>query len=120
MCFNVCAVHHLEKTWRDHEVFDPNRFMNSNLKSSGGEAPSAFFGLGLRQCPARHFATWELRTVVAMLLKEYRWSLPEEGSIHKDAVKNAFSFGTNLNLPHDLGIRFWKLDLDQKDVVEKA
>lgn len=123
MCFNVSAVHHLEKTWTDHQSYNPSRFMISQApnhvngsdsvdeKSPGNSTfPIAPFGLGLRQCPARHFATWELRAVLAMLLVNYRWSLADpETSIHRNFVKNAFSFGTNLNLPKDLDIIFEKV-----------
>lgn len=119
MCFNVSAVHHLEKTWTDHTIYNPSRFMTagnvndtdvSAKNPSNSTFPIAPFGLGLRQCPARHFATWELRVVLAMLLVNYRWSLADpETSIHKDFVQNAFSFGTNLNLPKDLDIVFEKL-----------
>ena len=99
MCFSMSGVHHLEKTWESHDQYNPERFMNSN---GGG---TAFFGAGLRQCPARHFAMWELRTITIMLLKTYKWSLPPE-SIHKDRVQNSFSFSTNLNLPKDLFVTF--------------
>ena len=99
MCFSMSGVHHLEKTWESHDQYNPERFMNSN---GGG---TAFFGAGLRQCPARHFAMWELRTITIMLLKTYKWSLPP-GSIHTDRVQNSFSFSTNLNLPKDLFITF--------------
>ncbi|KXN87718.1 Cytochrome P450 4F12 [Leucoagaricus sp. SymC.cos] len=104
MCFNISGVHHLEKTWKSHDQYIPERFMSSN--GNGGR--TAFFGAGLRQCPARHFAMWEIRTIVIMLLKVYKWSLPP-GSIHKDRIQNSFSFSTNLNLPKDLFIWFEKL-----------
>jgi len=123
MCFNVSAVHHLSGTFDSppHDTFDSTRFLIyppsvDGSKQNGTPIPNsnaalasqtAFFGLGIRQCPARHFAMWELRTILTLLLKEYEWSLPE-GSGHEGRVKNAFSFGTNLNLPKGLEVVFKK------------
>ncbi|KAF9465677.1 cytochrome P450 [Collybia nuda] len=104
MCFSMSGVHHLEKTWESHEEYLPRRFMDSGAGAGG----TAFFGAGLRQCPARHFAMWELRTITIMLLNEFRWTLPP-GSIHEERVKNSFSFSTNLNLPTDLFVTFERL-----------
>ena len=103
MMFNISALHHLESEFKEHDRFNPERFM----LVSDDNAPVAFFGLGLRQCPARNFAMWELRTVTALLLKEYEWHLPK-ASPHTHRVHNAFSFSTHLNLPLDLDIVFTK------------
>lgn len=102
MSFSMSGVHHLEMTWERHDQYNPERFMDSNGRGT------AFFGAGLRQCPARQFAMWELRTIAILLLSEYRWSLPP-GSIHEDRVQNSFSFSTNLNLLKDLFVTFTRL-----------
>jgi cytochrome P450 len=122
MCFNVSTVQHLSRTFTtpSHDTFDPTRFLiyppstdSTDEKTSGLPKASpltnqtAPFGLGLRQCPARHFALWELRTLLTLLLHKYTWSLPPT-SPHSSRVINAFSFGTNLNLPKDLDIVFTK------------
>lgn len=109
MCFNVSAVHHLEGTWADHKTYNPSRFIPNDKTSASTSFPIAPFGLGLRQCPARQFAMWELRAVLAMLVMNYSWKL-NESSIHEDHIINAFSFGTNLNLPTNLDIVFKSLD----------
>jgi cytochrome P450 len=103
MCFNISANHHLESIWNNHQTFDPRRFTTSTQASR--PLPTAFFGFGLRQCPARHFAVWELRAMLAHMLISYSWTLPE-CSVHRDRLRNMYSFGTNLNLPHDLYISF--------------
>jgi cytochrome P450 len=121
MSFNASSVQHLERTFitPSHDTFDPTRFLvyptptDSDEKTAGIPTVSpltnqiAVFGLGLRQCPARHFALWELRTILTLLLHKYTWSLPDS-SPHSDRVINAFSFGTSLNLPKDLDIVFTK------------
>ena len=126
MCFNMSAVHHLNGIFGEGEggegVFDPRRFLESAPAFTGqSDSDSecavqkastlvnhiAPFGLGLRQCPARHFTMWELRTVLTLLLSKYEWRLPEK-SVHRERVINGFSFGSNLNRPKELGMRFWK------------
>lgn len=101
MCFSMSSVHHRESTWTDHNVYKPHRFLEpgSSLVS---------FGLGPRQCPAQHFAMWEVRTIIAMLVANYRWNLPLD-SVHQDQIRNGFSFSTNLNIPRDLYMQFCRL-----------
>jgi len=65
------------------------------------------FSVGPRKCPARNFALYEMRTITAMFLREFEWTLPE-GSIHEDEIQNSF-FAFSLSLPHDLDITFRSL-----------
>jgi len=105
MCFNMSVIHHLEATWKVHDIYNPHRYREMTTEA----LPLASFGLGLRRCPAQHFAMWQVRTVLAILLANYRWSLPKQ-SIHHDRICNGFSFSSNLNMPKDLEIEFVKLD----------
>ncbi|KAK7443531.1 hypothetical protein VKT23_015704 [Stygiomarasmius scandens] len=95
MSFNIAATHHREDVYPNHSIYDPERFTSQDSASQNG---LAVFGIGLRQCPARNFAMWELRTAVALLLRTYEWNLPKD-SKHTDRVHNGFSFSTNLNFP---------------------
>ncbi|PBK62202.1 cytochrome P450 [Armillaria solidipes] len=98
---NIHAVLHNSQTWEDPDVFKPEHFING----ISDEAKWMSFGVGPRQCPARNFALYELRTLSCMLLREYRWTLPEK-SIHSSGrLKNWFS-AFALNLPYDLYIDF--------------
>ncbi|KAF9463621.1 cytochrome P450 [Collybia nuda] len=97
---NVYAVHHCSKVWAEPETFDPYRFIGKRVRP-GHHIP---FGTGPRQCVARQFSLYEQRTLLAMLLKNYEWSLPEN-SHHEDWVMNEFgAFG--LSIPHELDIKF--------------
>ncbi|EIW76814.1 cytochrome P450, partial [Coniophora puteana RWD-64-598 SS2] len=62
------------------------------------------FSVGPRKCPARNFALYEIRTIAAMFLREFEWTLPK-GSIHEDEIQNSF-FAFSLSLPYDLDITF--------------
>ena len=104
VAFNIYASHHVEATWTDNEYYNPERFM---MGQTLHRLVASSFSLGPRQCPAKNFAMWELRTIVTILLKEYEWMLPQD-SIHHDRIHNAFAFGTNINQPYDLNIIFTK------------
>ncbi|OBZ71768.1 hypothetical protein A0H81_08230 [Grifola frondosa] len=95
---NVHAVHLREDYWAQAAEFNPDRFMEHDTTQWMS------FGLGPRQCPARNFAMHEMRTLCAMLLAEWEWTLPDD-SPHRDHIKNAFSV-VALSLPKDLYIDF--------------
>ncbi len=103
---NIHAVLHNDQTWEDPDAFKPERF----IKGISDEAKWMSFGVGPRQCPARNFALYELRTLSCMLLREYRWALPED-SIHSGGrLKNRFS-AFALNLPYNLYINFTQIKM---------
>ncbi|KAI5118891.1 hypothetical protein M0805_002807 [Coniferiporia weirii] len=102
--FNMYGIMHNELVWADAETFDPERFLQGADSGSGDPAGWIPFGMGVHQCPARTFSLYEQRTLVAMLLREYEWSLPAD-SVHKEGIRNAFSVFA-LNLPEDLDIIF--------------
>ncbi|KAH7919063.1 cytochrome P450 [Leucogyrophana mollusca] len=108
MICNIYAAHHNGDVWGDPHVFRPERFLEGPQRTKGAldRDPFLTFSTGPRQCPAQNFATYELRTLLAMLLREYDWWLPDS-SIHAKGLQNAFSpFG--LTLPRDLDITFRK------------
>ncbi|KAI0083059.1 cytochrome P450 [Irpex rosettiformis] len=95
---NIYAVHHNERDWPAPFDFDPNRFQNISTVGAAWIP----FGLGPRQCPAKAFALHEQMVLTAMMLREYKWSLPAS-SVHADDVQNAFS-PFALCLPHRLDL----------------
>ncbi|KAH7887157.1 cytochrome P450 [Phlebopus sp. FC_14] len=103
MC-NIYAVQHGKSTWNDPEVFRPERF----LESTKQRQPWLPFSVGPRQCPGQNFAQYELRTLAAVLLRRYEWSL-SEGSIHAGGIKNAFSRFT-MTIPKELDVTFKLFD----------
>jgi cytochrome P450 len=100
---NVYAIHHQQAVWTEPLRFMPERFMQASSSKTLEDSWVPFVS-GPRQCPARNFAMYELRTVGAMLLREYQWALPG-GSIHAGGIRNKFS-PFALCLPYDLGIEF--------------
>ncbi|KAK0438636.1 cytochrome P450 [Armillaria borealis] len=100
---NIYAIHHDEEHWGSPDTFIPERFLEYGWQKSGWLP----FAVGPRQCPARNFAMYEQRTLAAIFLRDYEWSLPEH-SIHKGSLKNAFS-PFALTLPHDLELTFRRI-----------
>ncbi|KAH7883400.1 cytochrome P450 [Phlebopus sp. FC_14] len=98
---NIYAVHHRKSIWNDPGVFRPERFLE-------GKQEWLPFSIGPRQSPGQNFAQYEMRTLAAMLLRRYEWTLPE-GSIHARGLKNAL-FTLSLMVPKDLDITFRPLD----------
>ncbi|KAI8879152.1 cytochrome P450 [Backusella circina FSU 941] len=84
---NVFDTHHSEKNWSDPLRFDPDRFSpnGEGSRTSGQGMHWVPFGNGTRQCIGMNFSLNEQRLMLAMLLRKYTWTLPED-SVHMDDV----------------------------------
>jgi len=104
LVFSIVGVLHNTATW-GMPVFDPERF-DPSLNAPNVEVPAWVpFGMGHRRCPAKNFSLLEQRTLAAMLLSKYKWTLPE-GSIHRNGgIRNAFS-AFALSLPYNVEVTF--------------
>ncbi|OWK31889.1 cytochrome P450 [Sphingomonas mucosissima] len=71
---NTAYTHHMAEHWPDPERFDPTRF---SPESSKGRHRFAWvpFGGGAHMCIGLHFATMQIRILVAHLLSRYRIEL---------------------------------------------
>ncbi|HEY0138943.1 MAG TPA: cytochrome P450 [Nannocystis sp.] len=67
------ATHREAEHWPDPDRFDPERF----LREADDRPAFAWipFGGGPRVCLGQHFAMLEMMVVVAMLLREFEWTL---------------------------------------------
>lgn len=74
--FSPFAVHRHPKHWENPEGFDPDRFLPER---SEGRAKFAYFPFsgGQRKCIGDQFTMLELVTVLATVLREYRFELKE-------------------------------------------
>jgi len=64
---NVWLVHHNPAVWPDPERFDPERFLGTRI------SPYEFlpFGGGVRRCIGEAFALYEMRVVLATILRDW-------------------------------------------------
>ncbi len=71
---NTAYTHHMPEHWPDPETFDPMRF---SPEASKGRHRFAWvpFGGGAHMCIGLHFATMQIRILMAQLLSRYRIEL---------------------------------------------
>ncbi|XP_072033266.1 cytochrome P450 4F2-like [Amphiura filiformis] len=70
--------HHNENNWQDVNAFKPERFSQENSRD---RPPYMFipFSAGPRNCIGQHFAMQEMKVVLALLLRNFDFSIDEEG-----------------------------------------
>ncbi|KAJ1953214.1 hypothetical protein EC988_003119 [Linderina pennispora] len=89
---NFAGLNHNKDVWGDPRNFRPGRFIeNENLKQN-----VFTFSSGVRVCPGRSLAHFELYTVLANLLKDYDFKLPEGSPWGPD---NVDKFGNPIPMP---------------------
>ncbi|KAI8054831.1 cytochrome P450 [Thamnidium elegans] len=96
---NIYDLHLSDKAWENPTEFDPDRFAQEESNSTW--AP---FGGGARQCIGMNFSLNEQRVMIAMILRKYTLSLPNN-STGPDDVCTA---GIPVVVPHELYITFNK------------
>ncbi|ORX59605.1 cytochrome P-450 cyp509A1 [Hesseltinella vesiculosa] len=92
---DILGVHRNPKCWNNPTKFDPERFMpgGENERQSGSGLAWIPFSHGGRICVGMNFSIAEQRTVLAMLLRKYTWSLPQD-TVHKEGlVTHGVAFG---------------------------
>lgn len=104
---DIFLAQHNPAMWKDPEVFRPERFAPGGENEDNAKKGLAWspFGNGARQCIGMNFSLAEQRVVLAMLLRTFTWSLPEN-SIHKDHL--VFAPGMGLLTAQDLYLSFKK------------
>ncbi|CAO3681724.1 unnamed protein product [Umbelopsis ramanniana] len=104
---DIYMMHHNPRIWKDSETFIPERFESggeNDLKTNTGLAWVPF-GNGARQCIGMNFSFAEQKVTLAMLLRQFTWTLPED-SINKDHI--VLDGGMFFSSPKDLRLKFSK------------
>uniref|UniRef100_A0A1J3FLS2 Cytochrome P450 71B35 n=1 Tax=Noccaea caerulescens TaxID=107243 RepID=A0A1J3FLS2_NOCCA len=74
---NVWAIGRDPDTWKDPEMFLPERFLDSNIDTKGQNFELLPFGGGRRLCPAIYMGTTMVEFGLANMLYHFDWKLPE-------------------------------------------
>lgn len=73
---NIWAISRDPKVWEDPESFIPERFLGSDLDFTGHDFEFTPFGGGRRMCPGLPFGVKSLEAILAFLILEFNWVLP--------------------------------------------
>jgi cytochrome P450 len=92
---NVWAMGRDEKTWPEPDKFLPERFLgvSTDLRGGGGFELIPFGG-GRRICPGMPLAIRMVHLVLASLLSQFRWRLPDD--VERNGVDMTEKFGVAL------------------------
>ncbi|KAI8342363.1 cytochrome P450 [Chlamydoabsidia padenii] len=83
----IDALHYNPQVWKNPEHFDPERFApNGENQTSFNGSAWLPFSTGHRICIGLNFSMAQQRTLLAMLLRKYTWTLPEN-SPHKNGIQ---------------------------------
>jgi cytochrome P450 len=72
----------------------PERFLNRAVDIRGGDFELIPFGSGRRICPGMTLAIRMVHSVLASLLNQYKWSLPDE--VQRNGIDMSEKFGVNV------------------------
>ncbi|XP_076953912.1 putative (S)-N-methylcoclaurine 3'-hydroxylase isozyme 2 [Bidens hawaiensis] len=101
---NVWAISHDPKIWEDPHTFKPERFLGSSIDFTGHDYEFLPFGGGRRMCPGLPSGVKSLQTLLALLVLEYDWSLPNNEDPTK--LDMAEKFGVTLSKEKPLELIF--------------
>ncbi|KAI5601560.1 hypothetical protein POPTR_001G109300v4 [Populus trichocarpa] len=73
---NYWAIGRDPKSWEEPVVFNPERFLSSNLDFKGNDFEFIPFGSGRRICPGLPMAAKHVALIIAYLILFFDWSLP--------------------------------------------
>lgn len=74
---NVGAVGLDPDTWKDADMFNPDRFLESKIDFRGSHFEFIPFSSGRRMCPGYNVALKNMQIIVASLVHYFNWNLPD-------------------------------------------
>ncbi|WP_406229712.1 cytochrome P450 [Nocardia sp. NBC_01009] len=78
-CDLAYSVNHmLPELWTRPERFDPERFAEHRREDKSHRLAWLPFGAGAHKCIGMHFGTFEVKTIIAALVRAYEWTIPED------------------------------------------
>lgn len=89
---NIAGANHHQQTWSNPRRYNPQRFIDNDR----AKANVLTFSFGARACPGRSLALCEMVTVLANLLRDFDFVLPEDAQYRPDRLDK---FGNPKTMP---------------------
>ncbi|MCP2275785.1 cytochrome P450 [Nocardia amikacinitolerans] len=70
--------HLLPELWTRPEVFDPLRFAEPRREDHSHRLAFLPFGAGAHKCIGMHFGTFEVKTLISAMVRDYEWEIPDD------------------------------------------
>ncbi|KAL1199954.1 Cytochrome P450 71B34 [Cardamine amara subsp. amara] len=86
---NVWAIGRDPDTWKDPEIFLPERFLDNGIDAKGQHFELLPFGGGRRICPAIYMGTTMVEFGLANMLYHFDWKLPEGMTVKDIDIEEA-------------------------------
>ncbi|CAN6244404.1 unnamed protein product [Urochloa humidicola] len=93
---NIWAVHRDPDAWTDPDKFMPERFMDGDIDFSNKDCKLIPFGGGRRICLGLPLAYRTVHLILASLLHQFDWMLPEEAV--ENGVDRTEKFGIVISM----------------------
>ncbi|KFK33564.1 hypothetical protein AALP_AA5G029900 [Arabis alpina] len=113
---NVWAIGRDPDTWKDPEVFLPERFMDSDIDAKGQNFELLPFGSGRRICPGMYMGTTMVEFGLVNMLYQFDWKLPEGMAV--EDIKMEEAPGLTVNMKNDLLLV--PVKSKRRDILEMA
>ncbi|XP_047953166.1 carnosic acid synthase-like [Salvia hispanica] len=91
---NFWAITKDPRIWKNPEVFEPERFLGTDIDFEGQHFQLIPFGSGIRICPGLPLASRMLFCMVATLCHNFDWELP--GGVESKVIEREDVFGLSL------------------------
>nr|WET52771.1 cytochrome P450 76BK1 [Holmskioldia sanguinea] len=88
---NVWAIHRDKKIWPNPKVFEPERFLNSEIDYKGQDFVLLPFGSGRRVCPGIPLAHRMMHMMIGTFVHQFDWKF--EPGVTRDQVDIIEKFG---------------------------
>ena len=70
--------HLIPELWSQPALFDPERFAEGRREDQSHRLAWMPFGAGAHKCIGMHFGTFEVKVVIAAMVRAYRWEIPRD------------------------------------------
>ncbi|KAK7291589.1 hypothetical protein RIF29_06855 [Crotalaria pallida] len=96
---NAWAIARDPEYWDEPEEFKPERFMDSAIDVKGNDFQVTPFGAGRRGCPGIAFAMAVNEIVLANLVHQFDWGLPDGASVENLDMSETFGLTMHRKIP---------------------